>query len=99
MSILPGSESMRLFLWAYLKSKVYLGGIQTLTILKDNILRTVLSIPCDMVTRNATFGRREYCVQDAMCCPREGWSGAMVHCNFISETLSVSSFAVKKVLH
>ncbi|GBM96705.1 hypothetical protein AVEN_1235-1 [Araneus ventricosus] len=38
---------MRLFLWGYLKSKVYLGGVATLTTLKDNILRTVLSIPGD----------------------------------------------------
>ncbi|GBO04957.1 hypothetical protein AVEN_115899-1 [Araneus ventricosus] len=37
------------FLWGYLKSKVYLGGVPTLTTLKDNILRTVLSIPGDML--------------------------------------------------
>ncbi|GBN87817.1 hypothetical protein AVEN_247069-1 [Araneus ventricosus] len=34
------------FLWGYLKSKVYLGGLTTL---KGNILRTVLSIPGDML--------------------------------------------------
>ncbi|GBN75851.1 hypothetical protein AVEN_179964-1 [Araneus ventricosus] len=37
------------FLWGYLKSEVYLGGVSTLTTLKDNILRTVLSIPGDML--------------------------------------------------
>ncbi|GBN28173.1 hypothetical protein AVEN_172129-1 [Araneus ventricosus] len=35
------------FLCGYLKSKVYLGGVPTLTTLTDNILRAVLSIPGD----------------------------------------------------
>ncbi|GBM92962.1 hypothetical protein AVEN_223650-1 [Araneus ventricosus] len=35
------------FLLGYLKSKVYLGGVPTLTILKDTILRTVLSTAGD----------------------------------------------------
>ncbi|GBN16588.1 hypothetical protein AVEN_9530-1 [Araneus ventricosus] len=37
------------FLWGYMKSKVYLCGVPTLTTLKDNILRAVLSIPGDML--------------------------------------------------
>ncbi|GBM11639.1 hypothetical protein AVEN_16951-1 [Araneus ventricosus] len=37
------------FLWGYLKSKVYLVGVPTLKTLKDNILRTVLRIPGDML--------------------------------------------------
>ncbi|GBN42560.1 hypothetical protein AVEN_89634-1 [Araneus ventricosus] len=41
--------SCDIFLWGYLKSKVYLGGVPTLTTLKDNILRTVLSISGDML--------------------------------------------------
>ncbi|GBN17361.1 hypothetical protein AVEN_208159-1 [Araneus ventricosus] len=35
------------FLWGYLKSKIYLGGVPTLTTLKDSMLRIVLSIPGD----------------------------------------------------
>ncbi|GBL91065.1 hypothetical protein AVEN_184442-1 [Araneus ventricosus] len=50
MSILPGSKLMRLSTCGvYLKPKVYLGGVPTLTTLKYNILRTVLSIPDDML--------------------------------------------------
>ncbi|GBM82801.1 hypothetical protein AVEN_139447-1 [Araneus ventricosus] len=41
--------SFDFFLWGYLKSKVYLGGVSTLAILKDNMLRAVLSIPGDML--------------------------------------------------
>ncbi|GBL90229.1 hypothetical protein AVEN_130344-1 [Araneus ventricosus] len=41
----PDLTSCDFFLWGYLKSKVYLGGVPTMTTLKDNILRTVLSIP------------------------------------------------------
>ncbi|GBN59946.1 hypothetical protein AVEN_167241-1, partial [Araneus ventricosus] len=37
------------FLWGYLKSKVYLGAVPTLTTSKDNILRTELSIPSEML--------------------------------------------------
>ncbi|GBM99296.1 hypothetical protein AVEN_161426-1 [Araneus ventricosus] len=47
MSILPGSNLMCLFQWGYLKSKIYLGGIPTLTTLKDNILWPVLCFPGD----------------------------------------------------
>ncbi|GBO30878.1 hypothetical protein AVEN_163431-1 [Araneus ventricosus] len=43
----PDLTSCDFFLWGCLKSKVYLGGVPTLTTLKDNILRTVLSIPSD----------------------------------------------------
>ncbi|GBN39782.1 hypothetical protein AVEN_217713-1 [Araneus ventricosus] len=35
------------FLWGYLKSKVCLGGVPTLTTIKDSMLWTVLSIPDD----------------------------------------------------
>ncbi|GBM19651.1 hypothetical protein AVEN_199829-1 [Araneus ventricosus] len=43
----PDLTSCHFFLWGYLKFKVYLGVVPTLTTLKDNILRTVLSIPGD----------------------------------------------------
>ncbi|GBL77115.1 hypothetical protein AVEN_12756-1 [Araneus ventricosus] len=43
----PDLTTCDFFLWGYLKSKVYLGGVPTLTTLKDNILRTLLSIPGD----------------------------------------------------
>ncbi|GBN28011.1 hypothetical protein AVEN_13677-1 [Araneus ventricosus] len=43
----PDLTACDFFLWGYLKSKVYLGGVPTLTSFKDIILRTVLSIPGD----------------------------------------------------
>ncbi|GBM02077.1 hypothetical protein AVEN_209762-1 [Araneus ventricosus] len=45
--ISPEFTSAPLFLWGYLKSKVYLGGVPALMTLNNNILRTVLSISGD----------------------------------------------------
>ncbi|GBL79749.1 hypothetical protein AVEN_18269-1 [Araneus ventricosus] len=45
----PDITSYDFFLWGYLKSIVHLGGVSTLTILNDNILLPVLSIPGDML--------------------------------------------------
>ncbi|GBN67455.1 hypothetical protein AVEN_80991-1 [Araneus ventricosus] len=62
----PDLISCDFFLWGYLKSKVYLGGVPTLTTLKDNILRTVLSIPADTLlsaVENAVY--RMQCVVHA----------------------------------
>ncbi|GBM27148.1 hypothetical protein AVEN_207483-1 [Araneus ventricosus] len=41
----PNLTPCDFFLRGYFKSKVYLGGVSTLTTLKYNILRAVLSIP------------------------------------------------------
>ncbi|GBN27604.1 hypothetical protein AVEN_42570-1 [Araneus ventricosus] len=54
------------FLWGYFKSKVHLGGVPTLTTLKDNVLRTVLSIPGGMLlsaVENVVY-RKQYVVQE-----------------------------------
>ncbi|GBM31228.1 hypothetical protein AVEN_94403-1 [Araneus ventricosus] len=51
------------FLWSYLMSKVYLGVVSTWKTLKDNILRTRLSITGDMLlsaVENAVY--RMQCV-------------------------------------
>ncbi|GBM31893.1 hypothetical protein AVEN_183294-1 [Araneus ventricosus] len=45
----PDPTSCDFFLWGYLKSNVYLGGVTTLTTLKDNISRAVLNILGDML--------------------------------------------------
>ena len=37
------------WLWGYLKSQVYIGGVSNLSILKDNITKTVRNIPRDML--------------------------------------------------
>lgn len=53
------------FLWGYLKSKVYLGGVPNLRTLKDNISRTVMNIPSDMLrsaVENTVF-RMQWVVQ------------------------------------
>ncbi|GBO20329.1 hypothetical protein AVEN_125406-1 [Araneus ventricosus] len=49
MSILSDLTSCDFFLWGYLKSKVYVGGVLTLTTLKVNILLTVLNNPLDLL--------------------------------------------------
>ncbi|GBN06120.1 hypothetical protein AVEN_218450-1 [Araneus ventricosus] len=49
MSVLPGSNPMRLFLVGLFEVQVYLGGVPMLTTLTDNALWTVLSIPGDML--------------------------------------------------
>ncbi|GBN68837.1 hypothetical protein AVEN_219274-1 [Araneus ventricosus] len=49
MSILLGSDLSGFFLWGYLKSKVYLGGVPTLTTLKDNIFWAMLCISRGML--------------------------------------------------
>ncbi|GBL77016.1 hypothetical protein AVEN_12670-1 [Araneus ventricosus] len=71
----PDQTSCDFFLWGYLKSKVYLGGVRTLTTLKDNILRTVLSIPDDMLlsaVEDVVY--RMQCVVHEKCGPIErGW--------------------------
>ncbi|GBL84112.1 hypothetical protein AVEN_118533-1 [Araneus ventricosus] len=45
----PDLTSCDFFPWGYLKIKVYHGWFTTLTSLKDNKLRTVLSVPGDML--------------------------------------------------
>ncbi|GBN18150.1 hypothetical protein AVEN_191707-1 [Araneus ventricosus] len=62
------------FLRCYLKSKIYLGGVPTLATLKDNILRTELSIPGDFppsrmlcIECNVWFTRRVVTLKEARC--------------------------------
>ncbi|KAF8781710.1 Gamma-glutamylcyclotransferase like protein [Argiope bruennichi] len=52
------------WLWGYLKSKVYQGVVQDLAKLKDNISRTVLEIPADILLSAVvnTVHRMQYVV-------------------------------------
>ncbi|GBM00903.1 hypothetical protein AVEN_151365-1 [Araneus ventricosus] len=84
------------FFWGYLKSNVYLGGVPTLTTLKDNILRVVLSIPADMLlstVENVVY-RMQCVVHEKGGHIEKGLVLWSKHCNFISITRWGSSFAV-----
>lgn len=68
------------FLWGYLKSKVYLGGVSNLSVLKENITRTVTNLPPEMLHSavESTVYRMQCLVHEngghiepSRCLPRE----------------------------
>lgn len=63
---LPRFDSLRFFLWGYLKSLVYVDRPLTLQHLKNNIREAIANIPIDMLRRvEANFKNRlRQCLQN-----------------------------------